>query len=156
MIKVLKDKRGNSTLIYSVVILLFLCLVTIFVIGSNEFRTLTLNISNTSKTALEEYINTETINEINSLKNGTDYNFEIDEDEYKTYLANALNIGEDLTGTTGNGRTFEITNISITNNNDLDLTLTLTLSMPFKITENYVINFDKEITITSKLTSTFS
>ncbi|MFI3228083.1 MAG: hypothetical protein R3Y09_11875 [Clostridia bacterium] len=155
MIKILKDNRGNSTLIYSVVILLFLCLVTIFVIGSNEFRTLTLNISNTSKTALEEYINTETINEINSLKNGTDYNFEIDEDEYKTYLANALGIGEDLTGTTGNGRTFEITNISIANNSDLDLTLTLTLSMPFKITENYVINFDKEIVITSKLTSTF-
>ncbi|MFI3228036.1 MAG: hypothetical protein R3Y09_11635 [Clostridia bacterium] len=155
MVKIFKDKRGNSTLIYSVVILLFLCLVTIFVIGSNEFRTLTLNISNTSKTALEEYINTETINEINSLKNGTDYNFEIDEDEYKTYLANALNIGEDLTGTTGNGRAFEITNISITNNNDLDLTLTLTLSMPFKITESYVINFDKEIVITSKLTSTF-
>ncbi|MFI3326850.1 MAG: hypothetical protein R3Y35_11860 [Clostridia bacterium] len=156
MLKVLKDKRGNSTLIYTVVILIFLCMVTVLVLGSNEFRSLTLNISNTSKTALEEYINTETKNEIDSIKNGTDYILEIEEDEYIDYLSNALNIGTNLKGATGNDRNFEISNISITNNNDLDLTLKLTLTMPFEILGSQIITFDKEIIITSKLTSRFS
>ncbi len=155
MLRILKDKKGNTTLIYSLVLVFFLSVVTVLVLNGIEFRTLTLNIHHTAKTSLEEYINTETRNEIDSVKNGTDYILQLDEDVYVEYFTQALGISENLRGTTQNGRDFEIKNLEITSDENLDITLKFKLYMPFNVLDMQVITFDKELIINQKYTKKF-
>ncbi len=142
--KILKNKDGNSTLIYSIVITFFLCAVTVLVLGGIEFRSITLNVTHTAKTVLDEYISSETKIQMDSIKNGTDYIIKIDEDGYKNLLENAVE-----------SESFEITDICISSDSDLDITLKFTLLMPFEILDTQIITFDREIEITSKYTSKF-
>lgn len=153
--RILTDKKGTSTLTYSAVVLVFLCMVTILSIATAEFRTLTLSIADTAEQALDEYVTAQSIEQFESIKNSTDYTIELDEQGYIDLLTQALSMDSNLTGSTGNGRTFTISEVDLQHTEDLDFTVTLHLVMPFEVFDSQIMQFDQDITISSKYTQKF-
>lgn len=155
--RILTEKSAFSSLIYSISILMFLLLITILVITTIEFRTLALEINNTVENSLEEYITEKVTENMNSIKNGTNYILEIDTDDYIQKLSNQLNLDSSLKGTTGNGRTFEIANISthFIDENKMNVKVIYTLNMPIIVGGTEYTAFNKELYATVELKNTF-
>lgn len=146
---ILQDTSGSATLIFSTVCLFFLLLITIFVIGSIEYRTLVLEIQSSVENSLENYINSETIDEINSIKNGTNYLYEFDENEFTFEIKEKLYLDSNYTGMTANGREFSVSNIMYSYDNNLEISVIFTLTMPFYFTQDLYITFQNDINVSS-------
>ncbi len=132
---IITDKKGSSSLIYSMAILIFLCLLTLAIIVTIQFRSLALDIQNTAETTLEYYITEQSIENYNSIKNGHSYTASFDENEYIQMLCEALGVDENLKGYTASGRSFEIDNLLIyfANENQLDAMVSFNLIMPVEV-----------------------
>ncbi len=155
--QILTENSAFSNLIYSISVLMFLLLITILIITTIEFRTLALEINNTVESSLEEYVTEKVIENIDSIKNGTNYILEIDTDDYIEKLSNQLNLDSSLKGTTGNGRTFEITNISVlfVDENKMNMKVVYTLNMPLIVGGVEYTSLDKELYATVELANKF-
>lgn len=154
---VLQNKQGSSTLIYSIAILLFLCVLTLGIIVTMQFRNLSLELYRTAETSLEEYVVLEARNNIDSIKNGNSYILSLDKDEYISYLANTLKVDENLKGKTANGRSFQISNLQIVFNesNKMNTKVQFDLTMPVVVSGIAFPSFETTISIHSKLEAKF-
>lgn len=157
MRKILTSKQGSSSLIYTIAILIFLCVLTLGIIVTMQFRSLALELHNTTSTALEEYIVVQARENMDSIKNGHNYLAEIDEDKYIDYLANALGVNEDLQGYTSTGRNFEISNIDLTFDtaNTMNVTVRFDLYMPLEVSGVTFPPLETTLTVHSELASKF-
>lgn len=145
----LQDNRGTSTLIYSIYILMVMVILTIIIICAVEYRTLTLEIQTRAESALEIYINTETKNEINSIKSSVDYLDAVDTDTLTSLFAESLYLDDNLIGITTKGREYTLSDIKYSYDNDMNISVIFTLEMPFYFTKNLFIVFDNEILIST-------
>ena len=157
MRKILTSKQGSSSLIYTIAILIFLCVLTLGIVVTMQFRSLALELHNTTGTALEEYIVVQARENMDSIKNGHNYLAEIDEDEYIEYLSNALGVNEDLQGHTSTGRSFEISNIELTFDtaNTMNVTARFDLYMPIEVSGVTFPPLETTLTVHSELASKF-
>ena len=154
---ILQNKQGSSSLIYSVAILIFLCVLTLAVIVTLQFRNLSLELYRTANASLEEYIVVQARNNIDSIKNGHNYLPYIDEDEFVEYLANAIGVDENLQGKTANGRSFEISNLELAFDvsNKMDTKVQFDLTMPVIVSGITFPPFETTVVIHSELESKF-
>ncbi|MFI3327077.1 MAG: hypothetical protein R3Y35_13040 [Clostridia bacterium] len=155
--QILKDTKGTTTLPYTIVLLIFMLLITLAVIINIQFRSLALEIYNTAEQCLSQYVTNQSEININSIKNGTNYVVELNEDEYIEYLALALGVDENLQGVTSNGRNFELTNIDITfydENNIIDVKVNFDLLLEIEIMQ-ITSTLEKNIEITYQLSTTY-
>lgn len=154
---IIKNKQGTSTLVYTMVALIFICLITFAVIVVTQFRSLALDIQNTAETTLEYYITEQSIENYNSIKNGHSYTSDFDEDEYIQMLAEALGTDENLQGYTANGRSFEIDNLLIyfATENEMDAFVSFTLIMPVVVSGIEFTGLNTTVTVYGTLDSLF-
>lgn len=155
--KIFKDTKGITTLPYTIVLLVFMLIITLAVIINIQFRSLALEIYNTAEQCLSQYVTTQSEININSIKNGTNYVVELTEDEYIEYLATALGVDENLQGVTSNGRNFELTNIDITFNDEtniINVKVNFDLLLEIEIME-LTSTLEKNIDLTYQLTTTY-
>ena len=157
MRKILKSKQGSSSLIYTIVILIFLCVLTLGVIVTMQFRSLALELRHTASNSLEEYIVVQARENMNSIKNGNNHLADIDQDEYIEYLVNALGVNEDLQGRTSTGRSFEISNIDLTfdTENTMNVSVKFDLYMPLEVSGVEFPPLETTLMIHSELASKF-
>ncbi len=153
----IKDEKGTSTLIFTMVILIFLCMLTLAIIVVTQFRSLALDIENTAETTLEYYITEQSIENYNSIKNGHSYTDGFDEDEYIQMFAEALGVDENLKGYTANGRSFEISNLLIyfATENEMDAYVSFTLIMPIVVSGIEFTALNTTVTVYGTLDSLF-
>lgn len=155
--RILKDTKGLTTLPYTIVLLIFMLLITLAVIINIQFRSLALEIYNTAEQCLSQYITTESEININSIKNGTNYVLELSEDEYIEYLSTSLGVDENFQGVTSNGRNFELTNIVVSFNNEnniIDVKVNFDLLLEIEIMEITSV-LEKNIELTYELDTTY-
>ncbi len=157
MRKLLKDKQGSSSLIYTIVVLIFLCILTLGIVTVMQFRSLALEIQHTANASLEEYVTVQAMENMDSIKNGNSYLVTIDENELIDYLANALGVDANLKGETSTGRRFEITNLDLTFDtvNEMDVIIEFDLSMPVEVSGVSFPPLETTITLYSELASKF-
>lgn len=155
--RILKDTKGLTTLPYTIVLLIFMLLITLAVIINIQFRSLALEIYNTAEQCLSQYITTESEININSIKNGTNYVLELSEAEYIEYLSTSLGVDENFQGVTSNGRNFELTNIVVSFNNEnniIDVKVNFDLLLEIEIMEITSV-LEKNIELTYELDTTY-
>lgn len=157
MRKLLNDKQGSSSLIYTVVVLIFLCVLTLGIVTVMQFRSLALEIKHTANASLEEYVTVQAMENMDSLKNGNTYLVTIDESELIDYLASGLGVDANLKGETSTGRSFEITNLDLEfdTNNQMDVTVVFDLSMPVEVSGVTFPPLETTITLYAELNSKF-
>lgn len=154
---IIYSKQGTSTLIYTTVILIFLCVLTLAVIVVTQFRSLALDIQNTAETTLEYYITEQAVENYNSIKNGHSYIESFDENDYIKMLAEALGIDENLSGSTATGRSFEIDDLIVyfAADNEMNAMVSFTLTMPLSFFGIAFPSLNTTVTVYGVLESKF-
>lgn len=157
----IKNKKAEGYVRTSIMILIFCIAIAVFMSFLTAVNIVRISKRNTYK-IIDGYVTAKSIEEFNSIKTGTDYTEQIDNDTFTDYFCEYNSLtrnGNILIARTESGyEKYRITNLNLSfiQDNTLKLQVDYIITIPVSFGDFEVFNAEVPITIKSKYTDKFS
>lgn len=147
----LNDKRGDA-LIWGIVLTIVCMAVFYAMLLKNETQTVADHVRSTSIAVLDDYTIEAGKEYVQSVKNGTDYTFNVDLEVYKQQFQERLGVNSEFEGYRGSRIRFQITNMGMgyTTDKTFKTYVTYTINMPLYLLDKQILTIPLPITVQSR------
>lgn len=147
----LSDKQGNA-LIFGVFMLIVIVTLFCVLLSFVQIKTTIAYVRDTSQAVLDRETIESSREWVASVKNGSDFNMDLDNNKYKNLLRKELKTGTDFVGTSGDMVRFKLSNITLgyTTQNRLKTNVSYTLYVPFYLMGIEVTSLEATVKLKSR------